>query len=239
MASVLGQSVRGLLAGVRLPGPAYVEHGPRAVRRVALTFDDGPTALTGRLLDVLGARGARATFNVLGERAEEAEGTVRRTLAEGHELGSHAERHERLGGRPFDAYRQLVRTSAALRAVTGVAPRVFRAPYGDVSPGVIRAARLAGLVTVGWDVDPRDYDTPGEDAIYERVASKVRPGSIVLLHDGRRAREQTAAAVERILVELGERELECVTVSVLLGLEARSSAPRRAGQSGRRSTSRV
>jgi peptidoglycan-N-acetylglucosamine deacetylase len=239
-ARVVGQGARGLLAGARLHGPVYVEHGPRAAPRVALTFDDGPTAaLTPRLLDVLGAQGARATFNVLGERVPEGKDLLRRTLTEGHELGSHAERHERLAGRPLDAYRQLVRTSAALREATGRAPHVFRAPYGAVSPGVVHAARLAGLITVGWDVDPRDYETPGEDAIYERVASQVRPGSIVLLHDGRRAREQTVGAVARILAELGERGLECVTVSGLLGLDAGPPTPRRAGQSGRRSTSRV
>jgi len=111
-----------------------------------------------------------------------------------------------------------LRTNAALRAATGVSPRVFRAPYGAVSPGVVRAARLAGLVTVGWGVEPRDYETPGEEAIYERVVDAVRAGSIVLLHDDRRALEQTVTAVERILATLDERSLRCVTVSELLGL---------------------
>lgn len=208
---------RGLIAAPR-GRPYYFDHGPREAPRVALTFDDGPGALTSPLLDVLGDRDARATFNVLGERVAGREEVLVRILAEGHEIGSHAERHDRLAGRPLDALGQLVRTRAALRAATGVSPRVFRAPYGAVSPGVVRAARLAGLVTVGWDVDPRDYETPGEDAIYERVVDAVRPGSIVLLHDDRRALEQTVTAVERILATLDERSLRCVTVSELLGL---------------------
>lgn len=217
---------RGALAAASGRGPAYADHGPRDVRRIALTFDDGPGFLTAALLEVLGAHRARATFNVLGDRVEGREALLRRTLAEGHELGSHAEHHERLGGRPREALRQLVRTSAMLRRATGAAPRVFRAPYGDVSAGVVRAARVAGLVTVGWDVDPRDYETPGADVIYARVVDEVRPGSIVLLHDDRRALEQTVVAVERILVTLGERGLGLVTVSELLGLAP--PAPRRA-----------
>ena len=232
--------VRGLGATARRRGPAYVDHGPRDIPRIALTFDDGPGALTAGLLDVLAAHGAHATFNVLGERVEGRELLVRRTLDEGHEVGVHAEHHERLGGRPREALRQLLRTRAVLRRVTGVAPRVFRAPYGHVSPGVVRAARAAGLVTVGWDVDPRDYETPGADSINERVMGEARPGSIVLLHDDRRALEQTVLAVERILATLSERGLGFVTVSELLGLGPPASPGRgSSAQSGRRSTSRV
>jgi peptidoglycan/xylan/chitin deacetylase (PgdA/CDA1 family) len=101
----------------------------------------------------------------------------------------------------------------------------------------VRAARLAGLVTVGWDVDPRDYETPGEDAIYERVVSEVRAGSIVLLHDDRRALEQTVTATERALATLGVRGFECVSVSELLGLEDGAPVPRPV--QSRRSTSSV
>lgn len=213
---------RGMARSARSPVPAYVDHGPRNGRCVALTFDDGPGALTADLLEALGAHGARATFHVLGERVAGREALLARTLAEGHELGSHAERHERLGARPREALGQLLRTTSALRKAVGVAPRVFRAPYGDVSAGVVRAARLAGLVTVGWDIDPRDYETPGAEAIHDRVAARVRPGAIVVLHDDRRARYQTVEATDRILATLGERGLRCVTVSELLGLTSRA-----------------
>ena len=232
--------VRGAVATASRAGPAYADHGPRAQPRVALSFDDGPGVLTADLLDVLGAHGARATFNVLGERVAGRESLLRRTVAEGHELGSHAERHERMGGRPFEALRQLLRTNATLRRATGHTPRVFRAPYGEVSSGVIRAARLGGLVTVGWDVDPRDYETPGAEAIHDRVTAAVRPGSIVLLHDDRRALHQTVVATDRILDTLAGRGLAPVTVSELLGLDS-PPVPRgpRARQSERRSMSRV
>jgi len=71
---------------------------------------------------------------------------------------------------------------------------------------------------VRWDVDPHDYETPGAEAIHRRVVRRVEPGSIVLLHDDRKALDQTAVAVEWIVRDLGERGFEFVPVSELLGL---------------------
>lgn len=193
-----------------------MRHGPRSARRIALTFDDGPGPLTAQVLDALAERRARATFNVLGERVAGHPELIERIVREGHELGSHAFQHDRLAWRPLRAYRQLTRTNAALRAATGVAARVFRPPYGAWSRGLVLAARAAGLVTVNWDVSPRDWERPGAEAIRDRVVSGARPGTIVVLHDERRASEQTPAAVREILHDLGDYEF--VTVSELLGL---------------------
>lgn len=182
-----------------------------------MTFDDGPGALTAGLLDVLGAAGARATFNVLGGRVAEREPLIRRALEEGHEIGNHGMDHERLAGRPIEAFRQIRRANAAVLAATGCRPRLFRAPYGAVDFGVLAAARMAGMRTIGWDVEPFDWLAPGAEAIHERVVEAVRPGSIVSLHDDRRALEQTVVAVERMLVTLGGRSYSFVTASQLLG----------------------
>jgi peptidoglycan-N-acetylglucosamine deacetylase len=201
-----------------------IEHGPRDVKAVALTFDDGPGRVTEHVLDVLARHEAAATFNVLGERVAGREGLLRRMFDEGHEIGNHAFRHDRLAGRPLDAYRQLRRTSAAIGDAVGVTPRVFRPPYGSVSRGVVLAARLAGLVTVRWDVDPHDYDTPGAETIERRVARRVKPGSVVLLHDDRRALQQTAVALDAALDQLVERGYRFVTVSELLAISPRRSA---------------
>jgi peptidoglycan/xylan/chitin deacetylase (PgdA/CDA1 family) len=220
------RGVRGAAAGTLMAAPsppftrrprlAPVDHGPSDRRRVALTFDDGPGRLTEALLDVLGGHGARATFFVLGERVAGREDLVRRAVAEGHEVGSHAWGHEPLAGRPAVALRDLVRGRRAIARACGRAPRVFRAPYGAVSPGVVAAARAAGMATIGWDVDPRDYETPGADAIAERVLAGASPGSVVLLHDDRRALAPTVTAVARVVPVLRGRGLALVTVSELL-----------------------
>jgi peptidoglycan/xylan/chitin deacetylase (PgdA/CDA1 family) len=174
--------------------------------------------VTEAVLEVLARHGARATFNVLGERVEGREALLRRTLAEGHELGNHAFQHVRLAGRPREAHSQLRRANAAIERAAGVRPRLFRPPYGSISRSVVFAARLAGLTTVRWDVDPHDYETPPAETIHRRVIRRVRPGSIVLLHDERRAGEQTAIALDTIVPELRERGYELVTVSEVLGL---------------------
>lgn len=194
-----------------------VDHGRRDRPRIALTFDDGPGRLTEALLDVLGPAGARATFFVLGSRLAGREAPVRRALAEGHEVGVHGWRHEALAGRPGAALRDLARGRLALRRAGGRWPQVFRAPYGAVSPGVVGAARLAGMTTVGWDVDPRDYETPGADLIEARVLAGAGNGSIVLLHDDRRALQPTVDAVARVVPVLQAAGHELVTVSELLG----------------------
>jgi peptidoglycan-N-acetylglucosamine deacetylase len=193
-----------------------VAHGPRDIRAVALTFDDGPGAVTAALLDVLRRRGARATFDVLGARVRHGAPLVRRAVADGHELGVHGWRHRDLSGEPLRAAAELTRAVATIRAVAGVAPRVFRPPFGATSRRLALAARALGLVTVTWDVDPRDFEEPGADAIRSRVAAAVRPGSIVLLHDDRADLAPTAAALDGILDDLERRSLAPVTVSDLL-----------------------
>jgi peptidoglycan/xylan/chitin deacetylase (PgdA/CDA1 family) len=193
-----------------------VTHGARDGAAVALTFDDGPGAVTPAILGVLRSRGAPATFNVLGSRVRAGAPLVRRALAEGHEIGVHGWRHRDLSARPLRAWAELARTIATLHAVAHVVPRVFRPPYGSTSRELALAARTLGLVTVTWDVDPRDFAEPGADAIADRVRAGVRPGSIVLLHDDRPALVATAVALGAILDDLAERGLAPVTVSRLL-----------------------
>jgi peptidoglycan/xylan/chitin deacetylase (PgdA/CDA1 family) len=193
-----------------------LRHGPRDGAAVALTFDDGPGAVTAALLDVLARHGAHATFDVLGPRVAAGRSLLRRMAAEGHEIGVHGWEHRVLSAAPGRACADLARASAAIHAACGVRPRVFRAPFGIVSPPLVSRARALGLITVGWDVDPHDWREPGAEAIERRVLAGVRPGSIVLLHDDRAALAPTAAALDGILPALAARGLRAVTVSELL-----------------------
>ncbi|MGZ8706567.1 MAG: polysaccharide deacetylase family protein [Gaiellaceae bacterium] len=194
----------------------YRRHGSRKLKEVALTFDDGPGPHTADILELLEAVAAEATFFVVGDHAQGKEGLLRRIVVAGHELGNHSMTHAELMGRPVAAYREIRKTNSLLRHLTGCTPRAFRAPFGAVSRGVVAAARLAGLTTVAWDVDSADWSSPGEDAIAEKVLGGVRGGSIVLLHDGRGPREQTLAALPRIIEGLTEQGYRLVTTSRLL-----------------------
>jgi peptidoglycan/xylan/chitin deacetylase (PgdA/CDA1 family) len=131
-------------------------------------------------------------------------------------LGDHTFTHPDMT-RTSDPRGQLERTLAVIRAQTGYTPCVFRPPYGDVNASVIRLASSLGMATVGWNVDPSDYAQPGTSAIVARVLAQVRPGSIIISHDGGGPRGQTLAAYPRIIATLHRRGYRVVTIPELLG----------------------
>jgi peptidoglycan/xylan/chitin deacetylase (PgdA/CDA1 family) len=197
------------------PAVAY-SHGPRR-REVALSFDDGPYPLTPSFARMLKANGAVATFFMIGEQVTGAyRATLLRELRDGDALGDHTYTHPDLvvrGG----TRGQLERTLVAIRALSGYSPCVFRPPYGAYDRSVVAQAARLGLATVTWNVDPADYASPGTAAIERRVLAQVRPGSIVLSHDGGGPRGQTLAAYPGIILALRARGYRFVTVPELLG----------------------
>ena len=206
------------LVGCRPHGASFRLAGSIHRRAVALTFDDGPSAYTAAVLDILERRHVPGTFFVVGSLVRGRELLLRRALAHGSVIGNHTFTHAYVAG---GGYRQIASTQGAVRRATGYTPCVFRAPGGAVSRLVISQARSLGLLTVGWSVDPRDWSRPGSAAIYSRVASAVRPGAIVLMHDGGGSRGQTVAALPQIIATLRSRGYRFLTVPQLLGLPAR------------------
>jgi peptidoglycan/xylan/chitin deacetylase (PgdA/CDA1 family) len=175
---------------------------------VALTFDDGPDPYwTPRILAVLARARVRATFCLIGRQAAAHPELVRAIAAGGHALCDHTWDHdEHLAGKPAAVVaRQLARTRAAILAAAGRAPVLFRAPGGGWSAVLEAAARRQGMAALKWDVDPRDWARPGTAAVVRVVMAQVRPGSVVLLHDGGGDRSQTLAALSVLLRELPAR----------------------------------
>src|SRR5207248_3120786 len=112
---------------------------------------------------------------------------------------------------------ELQQTIGAIRALTGYTPCVVRPPYGSYDASVVRTARSLGLATVLWNVDPSDYAQPGTGAIERRVLAQVRPGSIVISHDGGGRRTETLRAYPAIISALRARGYRIVTIPELLG----------------------
>ncbi|MGI9052507.1 MAG: polysaccharide deacetylase family protein [Ilumatobacteraceae bacterium] len=211
----------------------YLNHGDRTERRLALTFDDGPSVpSTPLLLDVLDRLDVRATFFCVGEMVAHHPNVVQRAFDEGHVIGNHSMSHHRRPAlTPFDA-RHVDDADDAIYDAIGVLPALYRPPWGWLTPWAARRAQRRGLHCVGWDVYPDDWmvpETPAE-VTAEQVRCGVRNGSIVLMHDGRAVyvdcdKTQTAAAVERFVPRLRDAGFEFVTVPELLGVEAyRTSA---------------
>ena len=121
-----------------------------------------------------------------------------------------------LAVKPERRVRELRWTQALVTDATGDPPRFFRPPDGATGTGRERLGRSLGLVPVLWSVDSRDWQRPGTKAIVRRVLRNVRPGSIVLFHDGGGDRQETLRALPAILRALEKRNLEPVTLSRLL-----------------------
>ncbi|MEV4581696.1 polysaccharide deacetylase family protein [Nonomuraea jabiensis] len=184
----------------------------RRVKCVALTFDDGPGPYTDTLLAYLAAYRARATFFVVGGNVVAYPGVLHRTAAAGHEIGNHTWSHPDLTMlSPARVRAQLGRTDQAIRAVTGMVPRLVRPPYGAFNATV---RRQTGRPMVLWSVDTLDWRYRSSARVARRALRSVRPGSVILFHD---IHPTTVRAIPRVLRKLAGRGYRFVTVSELFG----------------------
>lgn len=193
-------------------------HGSRDRRRVALTFDDGPDpARTPLLLDALAELDARATFFLLGSRVDANPALVGRIAREGHELGNHTYTHPYLPlARSRRVARELAAADAAIERASGLVPTLARPPYGGRSPRNVRVFDRQAKRLVLWDVNSFDWKGLSAEAIVARVLSRIRPGSIVLLHEARAGGEITVEAVRLLVPALRARGFELTTAGDLL-----------------------
>lgn len=154
--------------------------------QVAVTFDDGPDpAVTPRVLDLLAERGARATFFVLTDRAVSHPELIRRIAAEGHELGLHADRHERLTAVPIrELGRRLRAARGLLEDITQARVRFFRPPFGAQSLPSYLTARACGLDVVVWGPYAEDWVQAAPEVVAARGLERLESGEVLLLHDG-------------------------------------------------------
>jgi peptidoglycan-N-acetylglucosamine deacetylase len=209
-------AIRYRIVGCRSSGAGAYLHGPPR-KEVAIGFDDGPAPDTAAFVRMLEREHARATFFVIGEHVSASyRATLLRELRDGDAIGDHTFTHPDLvtsGG----ASAQLSETLHAIRTLTGYTPCVFRPPYGAYDRSVLDTARALGLATVLWNVDPTDWALPGTAAIEARVLAQVRPGSIIISHDGGGPRAETLAAYPSIIDKLRARGYRIVTIPQLLG----------------------
>lgn len=184
---------------------------------IALTFDDGPSKYTARLLDILEENGAHATFFVLGNRAKNNSELLKRMLDEGHEIGSHTWDHTSFAKLSYNsALENMKKATNAIKKASGKKPVLVRPPYGAMSDSLKYAATMQGQAIITWSVDPRDWDTKNPDTVYNKIMSNVSDGDIILCHD---IHKSTVDAMERVIPDLIDEGYTLVTVSELLTYE--------------------
>lgn len=181
---------------------------------VALTFDDGPSKHTARLLDIFATYGGKGTFFVLGNRIDERQETIIRITGEGHEIGGHSWSHRQLTNlSEGDLTDQIMNTRAKIYEVTGVDATIIRPPYGAYNDDVKSVCKNLGIVMVNWSVDTLDWKHKDADKVYDAIMKDVKDGDIILCHD---LYESTVDAMERVIPELLAQGYQLVTVSELL-----------------------
>jgi len=181
---------------------------------VALTFDDGPSKHTSRLLDVFATHGGRGTFFVIGNILENRADVLNRMVTEGHEIGGHSWDHRQLTKlSTTDLSNELVGTRAKIHELTGVDAGLLRPPYGSYNSQVQNMCKDLGIVIVNWSLDTLDWKYKDADRLYNTILEEVQDGDIILCHD---LHGSTVDAMEKVIPELIARGYQLVTVSELL-----------------------
>jgi peptidoglycan/xylan/chitin deacetylase (PgdA/CDA1 family) len=207
----------------------FTNHGPRDRRRVALTFDDGPSRpATEHLLEGMDKLGVKGTFFCLGVNTEYHPDLLLQMYNDGHVIGNHSGWHSRKTGLMLGSdIRHITEGEKAIRNVLGVTPQFYRPPWGWLTPWEGRRLTQAGYTIIGWDVYTLDWVIPEVDGheLARKAYCDTRPGSIYCFHDAKPwerhwVKTQTRRALEKLVPMLRDEGYEFVTVAELLSMPA-------------------
>ena len=179
-------------------------------KMVAITYDDGPSEYTDKIIDVFEKYNQKCTFFIVGNRIKANEKVVKRESDLGYQQGSHTFGHNVLTGQSAAKQKaNLKKVDDELKRVTGKPSVYFRPPEGRWNNALKKAC---GCPVILWSVDTRDWESRDKNKVYSAVIGKVKDGDIVLMHD---LYQSTAQATERIVPALVEAGFQLVTVEEL------------------------
>ena len=182
---------------------------PVEAPKIALTFDDGPSAAwTPALLDGLKERGVKATFFLIGENADKNPEIVKRMAEEGHLIGNHHVELTKVSEN--EARLELADTSAVIVRITGKEPEYMRPPFGAWQRKLEQEIQMLPVL---WTIDPLDWTTENQDEIVNKVVTEAEENDIILLHDCYKSSIEAGLRIVDILQEEG---FVFVTVDELL-----------------------
>ncbi len=184
-------------------------------KKIAITFDAAWSAEdTDELINILKKHNAKATFFAVGDWVEKNPDAVKKLHKSGHEIGNHSDTHAAFSKiSRKEIKEEILNCNEKIEAVTGIAPKLVRAPSGDYDNKSIEVAENLDMKMIQWDCDSLDWKLLSVDEMYARVTSKVQNGSILLFHNGV---ENTPKALDKILTKLEKDGYEFVTVSELI-----------------------
>lgn len=186
---------------------------------IAITFDDGPTPVTPKVLELLRKHQAKATFFCIGRQIEKYPDIFRQTIAEGHTVGNHTYNHSPKMGlwNKAEVLAELMKTNDIIWNVGGVKAKLYRPPYGVTFPNLAKAVKVTKHSVIGWNIRSLDAVIKDEQRILKRITSRLKPGSIILLHD---TSQKSVNVLEQLLVILQRENYKLVTADQLLKIKA-------------------
>lgn len=192
-------------------------------KRIALTFDDGPTPFTMHVLDLLKQYNAKATFFCIGKQVEQYPHILKRILSEGHSIGNHTQTHTQKMGflSTKEVLNEILLAEQTIETQAGFKPNLFRPPFGVTNPNIAKAIKQTDYSVIGWNIRSLDTVIEKEDRIFERVKNKIKPGSIILFHD---TSKKSVTALESVLKHLQHQEYALVAIEELLNLKRNEKA---------------
>lgn len=197
-----------------------ITKGPKS-KKIALTFDDVPDPrFTPAVLDILSKYHVRATFFVVGNRAEKHPGLLSRIHREGHAIGNHSYDHPLFTKIPLSQFQnQILTTERRIQYIVGYKPTLIRPPYGDITEEQLKWAKKHGYKIVNWNVDSLDWKGISKEQVKKNILSSVGRGSIILQHAGGGVGSDLTGTIEalpEVIQNLRKKGYTFVTVPELL-----------------------
>jgi peptidoglycan/xylan/chitin deacetylase (PgdA/CDA1 family) len=198
---------------------AFCNNPLETEKKIAITFDDGPSIFTLEVLELLKKYNVKATFFCIGKNIEAYPEILKQIIAEGHLVGNHSYSHSKF----FDFYnakkiqKEIQKTDELLEKFTSKKINFFRPPYGVTTPSIRRALEKTQHTIIGWNIRSLDGGTKNQELIFNRIIKRVSPGGIVLLHD---TASHSVLVLEQFLQFLQQNNYKVVSIEELLNLKA-------------------
>jgi peptidoglycan/xylan/chitin deacetylase (PgdA/CDA1 family) len=215
---LLVYKIRIVMGSAKINSNFYIQaycNGTTTEKEIAITFDDGPTIFTQKILNTLAEHEATATFFVIGKNIQGNERILKQMIAEGHTIGNHTFSHSFfIDFKSASAFKnELNQTADAVYNVTGKRLQFFRPPYGVTTPNLAKAAKALGYKVIGWNIRSLDTTKDSEEITFNRVKQQLKPGAIILFHD---TSDKTNKVLKQTLLHAKEKGFKIVGLEQLL-----------------------
>lgn len=188
-------------------------------KAIALTFDDGPSENTLKVLEVLKRKNVKASFFCIGHKIDEHPEIFKQIIKDGHSVGNHSYSHEIpsgfFGAKKWEA--EIRKCDQSVLYHSGLKMNLFRPPFGVTTPKLKKALKNTGHVSIGWSKRPYDTVIANENLLFRKLVRGLKKGDVVLLHD---TMPHSVKLLERLLLFLREHDFETITLESLFKIDA-------------------